>query len=101
MWKVDQIGDAGGRGFEPRLAESESAVLPLDDPPRKVEVQGVLLQSEVYHAAKRQARGSLPFKRLSQRRPRLQYNEPSREQATAFLSRRFIVGFIQPRFPWF
>ena len=24
---------AGGRGFEPRLAESESAVLPLDDPP--------------------------------------------------------------------
>ena len=26
---------AGGRGFEPRLAESESAVLPLDDPPRE------------------------------------------------------------------
>ncbi len=25
---------AGGRGFEPRLTESESAVLPLDDPPR-------------------------------------------------------------------
>ena len=25
---------AGGLGFEPRLAESESAVLPLDDPPR-------------------------------------------------------------------
>src|SRR5689334_4742787 len=24
---------AGGLGFEPRLAESESAVLPLDDPP--------------------------------------------------------------------
>ena len=24
---------AGGRGFEPRLTESESAVLPLDDPP--------------------------------------------------------------------
>src|SRR3569833_2165361 len=24
---------AGGQGFEPRLAESESAVLPLDDPP--------------------------------------------------------------------
>ena len=23
----------GGLGFEPRLAESESAVLPLDDPP--------------------------------------------------------------------
>ena len=26
---------AGGLGFEPRLAESESAVLPLDDPPLK------------------------------------------------------------------
>src|SRR5262245_50296516 len=25
---------AGGLGFEPRQAESESAVLPLDDPPR-------------------------------------------------------------------
>ena len=25
---------AGGLGFEPRLTESESAVLPLDDPPR-------------------------------------------------------------------
>ena len=24
---------AGGGGFEPPLAESESAVLPLDDPP--------------------------------------------------------------------
>ncbi len=28
------LGLAGGRGFEPRLTESESAVLPLDDPPR-------------------------------------------------------------------
>ena len=26
---------AGGLGFEPRLAESESAVLPLDDPPKE------------------------------------------------------------------
>src|SRR5690606_23548027 len=26
---------AGGLGFEPRLAESESAVLPLDDPPKR------------------------------------------------------------------
>ena len=25
---------AGGQGFEPWLAESESAVLPLDDPPQ-------------------------------------------------------------------
>ena len=25
---------AGGEGFEPPLAESESAVLPLDDPPK-------------------------------------------------------------------
>jgi hypothetical protein len=27
---------AGGLGFEPRLTESESAVLPLDDPPREM-----------------------------------------------------------------
>ena len=26
---------AGGLGFEPRLTESESVVLPLDDPPKK------------------------------------------------------------------
>src|SRR5580704_7114141 len=32
---------AGGLGFEPRLAESESAVLPLDDPPRTLPL-GVL-----------------------------------------------------------
>ena len=31
--KVLQNQLAGGLGFEPRLAESESAVLPLDDPP--------------------------------------------------------------------
>src|SRR6185503_2700573 len=30
---------AGGLGFEPRLAESESAVLPLDDPPNPVRPQ--------------------------------------------------------------
>ena len=27
---------AGGEGFEPPLAESESAVLPLDDPPIRI-----------------------------------------------------------------
>lgn len=32
---------AGGRGFEPRLTESESAVLPLDDPPRILLVEGL------------------------------------------------------------
>ena len=30
---VFTLGMAGGPGFEPGLAESESAVLPLDDPP--------------------------------------------------------------------
>ena len=30
-WKIKEL--VGGLGFEPRLAESESAVLPLDDPP--------------------------------------------------------------------
>ena len=29
---------AGGLGFEPRQAESESAVLPLDDPPKDPEI---------------------------------------------------------------
>ena len=29
-------GVAGGTGFEPVLAESESAVLPLDDPPFEI-----------------------------------------------------------------
>src|SRR5690606_25512844 len=29
---------AGGLGFEPRFTESESVVLPLDDPPRTVPV---------------------------------------------------------------
>ncbi len=31
---------AGGRGFEPRLTESESVVLPLDDPPIDNRVKG-------------------------------------------------------------
>ena len=30
---------AGGEGFEPPLAESESAVLPLDDPPKGVAIE--------------------------------------------------------------
>ncbi len=32
---------AGGLGFEPRLAESESAVLPLDDPPNRLLIVSV------------------------------------------------------------
>ena len=36
---------AGGLGFEPRLAESESAVLPLDDPPPA----GVMAQPQPPH----------------------------------------------------
>ena len=31
-WRENWV--AGGLGFEPRQAESESAVLPLDDPPK-------------------------------------------------------------------
>ena len=31
--EIVRKGLAGGLGFEPRLAESESAVLPLDDSP--------------------------------------------------------------------
>ena len=33
-WMRARFCLAGGLGFEPRLAESESAVLPLDDPPK-------------------------------------------------------------------
>lgn len=32
-WQAYLSRLAGGLGLEPRLAESESAVLPLDDPP--------------------------------------------------------------------
>jgi hypothetical protein len=35
---------AGGLGFEPRLAESESAVLPLDDPPMPESDKSLRLQ---------------------------------------------------------
>src|SRR5438874_1555906 len=44
------VGVAGGLGFEPRLAESESAVLPLDDPPpgeRRAGKRG--RQTLIYH----------------------------------------------------
>ncbi len=34
---------AGGPGFEPGLAESESAVLPLDDPPSDYESEKLIL----------------------------------------------------------
>ena len=34
-----ELGLAGGLGFEPRQAESESAVLPLDDPPKWVKTR--------------------------------------------------------------
>ncbi len=34
---------AGGRGFEPRLTDSESAVLPLDEPPN---VRGILSHAQ-------------------------------------------------------
>ena len=43
---------AGGQGFEPRQAESESAVLPLDDPPavrleaNKIEEYGVYVKGK-------------------------------------------------------
>ncbi len=33
LWSFSEAKLAGGLGFEPRLTESESVVLPLDDPP--------------------------------------------------------------------
>ncbi len=40
---------AGGEGFEPPLAESESAVLPLDDPPSSpaILLEGTLVWCEL------------------------------------------------------
>ena len=40
---------AGGKGFEPLLADSESAVLPLDEPPNQE-------RTVFYHAGCKQAR---------------------------------------------
>ena len=45
---------AGGLGFEPRLAESESAVLPLDDPPPVDETGRAKLPGRARSAATRQ-----------------------------------------------
>ena len=38
---------AGGRGFEPLLAESESAVLPLDEPPKAVLGNAILAGNHI------------------------------------------------------
>ncbi len=35
LQETSRLVVAGGLGFEPRLTESESVVLPLDDPPSK------------------------------------------------------------------
>src|SRR5271168_4813509 len=51
---------AGGLGFEPRLAESESAVLPLDDPPSagsRSPSPAKDRRSTRYHTATRLGRG--------------------------------------------
>ena len=50
---------AGGLGFEPRLAESESAVLPLDDPPSAAARRG-LHRTGTYHIGAVVGRGSRP-----------------------------------------
>ena len=44
---------AGGLGFEPRLAESESAVLPLDDPPPGARWAGKLATIRLYITSSR------------------------------------------------
>jgi hypothetical protein len=50
---------AGGRGFEPRHTDPESAVLPLDEPPSKFRTHGVattLLYSVLYYLPNRLVR---------------------------------------------
>jgi hypothetical protein len=42
-WYILSVKVAGGRGFEPLLAESESAVLPLDEPPITIFASVVLI----------------------------------------------------------
>ena len=46
---------AGGQGFEPRQAESESAVLPLDDPPALWDEPHKIEKSAYYVKGKSQA----------------------------------------------
>src|ERR1700722_20343875 len=65
---------AGGLGFEPRLAESESAVLPLDDPPAGLTL-GVLRAATgfaaadllAFHLARIARHEAGPAQRLAQR----------------------------------
>ena len=45
---------AGGEGFEPPLAESESAVLPLDDPPVAGPARPSYPDSEEWRSASRE-----------------------------------------------
>ena len=47
---------AGGQGFEPRQAESESAVLPLDDPPAVLMEASKIEESAYYVKAKSEAK---------------------------------------------
>jgi hypothetical protein len=71
---------AGGLGFEPRLAESESAVLPLDDPPPGARWAGKLATIRLYISppaglgrgggARRNATPAEPDKGLVSRRNR-------------------------------
>jgi hypothetical protein len=43
---------AGGLGFEPRQPESESGVLPLDDPPTRASALGKLELADIHHSCK-------------------------------------------------
>jgi hypothetical protein len=50
---------AGGLGFEPRQPESESGVLPLDDPPSRAEACGVICLADMRVACKSQSHEAL------------------------------------------
>ncbi len=61
---------AGGEGFEPPLTESESVVLPLDDPPKQGASIGALDQRFEYCVARRALR-SPTFLRSTSRASRV------------------------------
>src|SRR5579884_1428833 len=83
-WVRHQV--AGGLGFEPRQAESESAVLPLDDPPSG--------QKALRDRPFRPARGAF---QATRRGPR----QPWAKAAGTMAANSSIAGTDQPYWRWF
>jgi hypothetical protein len=87
---------AGGLGFEPRLAESESAVLPLDDPPTKLLKYCSFIGS--YNGLRRRLQRSCsvfgPAKAAFSSRPDLR--QPSTDHLSSTPDRALLGELTQP-----